>query len=151
MYNIYPENAEVMKDRDIINNYIHGGRGIVDLISPSDNKHTYAFLKPKNPSIFPDDVVFVYAYHEYSKLFYIGMIEDGKFRLTRHSRFLVDTEIVKGAIYINKMATIPEFAEKSQMTLKHLGMCARCGRPLSDEKSLKEGIGKKCKKKLQIV
>lgn len=148
---VYPEYAQVMKDREVIHRYVHGGNGVVDLVSPSGKKHSYAFLKPKNPSTFPDDVIFVYAFHDYEKLFYIGMIEDEVFRQTRHSRFLPDTEIVKGARYINQMATIPEFASKSLMTVNHLGRCARCGRALTDEKSLKVGIGKKCMKKLEIV
>lgn len=148
---VYPEHSEVMKDRNIIHRYIHGGKGVVDLIAPSGKKHSYAFLKPRNPTTFPDDVVFVYAFHNYEKLFYVGMIEGNTFRRTKNSRFLPDTEIVKGARYINTMANIDRFAEKSQMTLKHLGMCSRCGRKLMDEKSLREGIGKKCRKKLEIV
>lgn len=148
---VYPQYSEVMKDRQIIHRYIHGGSGIVDLIAPSGKKHSYAFLKPRNPTTFPDDVIFVYAFHNYEKLFYVGMIEGNVFRRTKNSRFLTDTEIVKGAKYINDMANIEGFAERSPMLLKHLGMCARCGRKLTDEKSLRAGIGKKCSKKLKIV
>ena len=45
-----------------------------------------------------------------------------------------------------KMATIDHFAELSQMALVHLGVCCRCGRPLTSEKYLLEGIGRRCKK-----
>lgn len=143
---VYPEYSQTLKDREIIHKYIHGGRGVVELVAPSGKKHTYAFLKPKDPTTFPDDVIFVYAFHNYEKLFYIGMIEEDVFRQTRHSRFLPDTEIVKGARYINQMANIENFAISSPMTLNHLGMCARCGRALTDEKWLKLGVGKKCMK-----
>lgn len=143
------EQSEVMKDREVIWNYIHGGKGIVDLIAPSGNKHTYAFLRPKNPTTFPEDVIFVYAFHNDEKLFYIGMIEQNEFRCTKNSRFLPDTDIVKGAFYILKMSNIEGFAENSRMTLKHVGICGRCGRALTSEKALATGIGPKCMKKLE--
>lgn len=146
MYRVYRDNATKLTDRATIYRYIHGGRGAVDLIAPSGKKHSYLFLRPRNGEHYPTDIVFVYALHNDDTKFYVGMIEEGKFRLTANSRFLGDTEIVKGARYIMKMATIDHFAEFSKMTLQHLGMCCRCGRPLSDEKYLEEGIGRKCRK-----
>ena len=76
------------------------------------------------------------------------MIEDGKFRLTRHSRFLPDTDIVKGAFFIMKMVKSQELTSNTRMALYHMGMCARCGRRLESEEALKYGIGKKCRKLL---
>lgn len=133
-------------DSDVIKQYILGGKGIVTLEAPSGNSHTYAFFKPRNGSEFPEDIRFVYAVHEKKKLFYIGMIEQGRLRLTRNSRFLADTEIVKGAFYIMKMANNPLL--RTPMKLYHEGVCCRCGRPLTDEKSLKYGIGRSCRNKL---
>lgn len=147
MYKVYRENSTKMIDKEIIHRYIHGGRGAVDLIAPSGKKHTYLFLRPRNGLYYPSDIVFVYALHNDETKFYVGMIEENKFRLTCHSRFLEDTEIVRGAKYIVKMATIDNFAEKSAMTLNHLGVCCRCGRPLTQDEALHQGIGKKCKKK----
>lgn len=131
-----------MTDSSTIWMYITAGRGIVTLEAPSGKSHTYAFLKPVNASEFPDDVIFVYAVHEEKQLFYIGMIEGKFFRLTRHSRFLSDTEIVKGANYIMKMASNPKL--HTPMKLYHEGICCRCGRPLTSEKSLQSGIGHTC-------
>lgn len=135
-----------MTDRNIIHRYIIGGRGIVTLEAPSGKSHTYAFKRPLNASEFPDDVIFVYAVHDKEKLFYIGMMEGLNFRLTHNSRFLEDTEIVRGAQYIVKMASYNDLASRSKMKLYHEGICCRCGRPLTSEKSVEQGAGPKCLK-----
>lgn len=149
MIRLNEEYRHQMTDNSIICRYINGGRGVVTLEAPSGKSHTYMFRKPINSSEFPEDVVFVYAVHDKEKLFYIGMIEDRYFRLTRNSRFLEDTEIVKGAKYIMRMAYIPHHAEQSSMKLYHEGICCRCGRPLTTEKSVDAGVGKKCEQLLE--
>lgn len=101
---LYPESSHRLRTCEDIRNYIYGGRGIVTLKAPSGKQHTYAFYKPMNSEGFPDDIRFVYAIHECRQKFYIGMIENEIFRLTRNSRFLPDTEIVKGAKYIMRMS-----------------------------------------------
>ena len=75
------------------------------------------------------------------------MLELGKFRLTRNSRFLEDTDIVKGAKYIMRMSNDDSLCHTTPMKLYHEGMCARCGRRLLDSKSKKIGYGYKCLKK----
>lgn len=141
---IYPESSHRLSTAEDIKNYIYGGRGIVTLTAPSGKSHTYIFAKPKNTDVFPDDVLFVYALHEGIKQFYVGMVEKGRFRLTHNSRFLPDTEIVKGARHIMKMATTPGL--ETPMEITHNGVCCFCGRKLSSEKSIITGIGPKCKK-----
>lgn len=141
---LYPESSAKLDTAEKIKDYIYGGRGIVTLKAPSGKSHTYIFARPKNTDVFPDDVLFVYALHEGVKQFYIGMIEGGGFRLTHHSRFLPDTEIVKGARYIMKMANVKDL--DTPMELYHNGMCAFCGRQLTSEASINAGIGPKCKK-----
>ena len=130
-----------------INRFIHGGKGICTLEAPWGTNHTYLFAKPENSDVFPDDVVFVYAVHE-SKHFYIGMIEQNKFRLTRNSRFLADNEITKGAAYIVKMANSEALVRDTPMVLYHNGRCARCGRmlPTTLDRENKTGFGRKCLK-----
>lgn len=139
-----------MLDQDIIHRYIHGGRGIVTLEAPSGKSHMYAFYRPKNDSIFPEDIIFVYAVHDRCKLYYIGMLGGDCFRLTHNSRYLSDTEIVKGAKYIVNMSNVVGFAQRSKMKLFHEGVCCRCGRALKTEKSLQQGIGSKCLKLCSI-
>lgn len=146
MYKIHPENSRQLTDQKIIYDYIHGGRGVVKLQAPLGGSHTYFFKKPAEKYAFPDDVLFVYAIHDEKQLFYLGMVEKDKFRTTRNSRFLPDSDIVKGAVYIMKMATTPNF--KTPMKLFHMGVCARCGSKLCAEKSLVTGIGPKCRKKI---
>lgn len=148
---IYPEFSHQFKDSSLLNNYILGGHAVVTLESPSGTKHTYVYAIPKNSESFPEDVRFVYALHDGKKELYIGMIELNKFRLTRNSRFLPDTDIVKGAFYIENMRKTQAFLDKSPMKIYHEGVCARCGRKLSDEKSKEIGFGPKCKKRLKVI
>lgn len=142
MIHLYEEERGVLTDPKLIKQYIMGGKGILTLESPSGKHHTYYFKKPRNEDCFPKDVIFVYCLHEGSELFYVGMIEQGKFRLTQSSRFLFDSEIVKGAKYIMKMAS--SCNDGRPMKLYHEGMCCRCGRRLTNPDSIKRGIGRKC-------
>ena len=149
MFKVYPDSSKQFESSELITDYIYGGRGIMKLESPSGVHHYYMFKKPADRDAFPDDVIFVYAIHDFEKAFDIGMIEQGKFRLTRNSRFLPDTDIVKGAFYIMKMAASQALVDKTLMILSHMGMCARCGRELTTDKSIESGIGPKCRKRLK--
>lgn len=149
MFKVYPDGSQQFKSSELITDYIYGGRGIMKLESPSGTHHYYMFQRPADRDAFPDDVIFVYAIHNFEKKFYLGMIEQGKFRLTRNSRFLPDTDIVKGAFYIMKMSYSQPLVDKTPMKLSHMGMCARCGRELITEKSIHSGIGPKCRKRLK--
>lgn len=150
MIKMYPESERAFHSSVAISEYIHGGRGIVKLQAPSGAHHFYMFQKPMEIDAFPDDVIFVYAIHEQKTKFYLGMIEENQFRLTRNSRFLPDTDIVKGAYYIIKMANNQSLVDRTPMVLSHMGMCARCGRQLTAEDVLEGGIGKKCRKILGL-
>lgn len=147
MLKMYPESSSSFTNSIDIVNYIHGGRGIMKLEAPSGKSHIYLFQKPYDA--FPDDVIFVYAIHELKK-FYLGMIENSKFRLTKNSRFLPDTEIVRGAFYIVRMSHHQDLVNNTRMTLYHMGLCARCGRKLQSDETVRTGIGKKCRKILGI-
>lgn len=143
---LYPESRHLLEGVEDISRYIYGGKGVVTLLSPTGVQHTYAFQKPRDSDEFPDDVRFVYAVHDNCKLFYIGMVENGEFRLTKRSRFLNDTEIVRGARYIWKMANM---SFETPMKLYHEGMCARCGRQLTSEHSKIHGFGKDCLRRVK--
>lgn len=146
---LYHESSHIFTDSNLLNQYIMGGQAVVTLESPKGTKHTYVYAVPKNSESFPSDVRFVYALHDGKKQLYIGMIELDKFRLTKNSRFLPDTDIVKGATYIEHMRHDQNFIEKSPMKIYHEGICARCGRQLKDEKSIAIGFGRKCMKRLK--
>lgn len=134
----------LMTDSQAIHRYLHGGAGEVTLASPRSGKaHTYAFLRPRNSRDFPPDTIFVYVVHEGHRM-YIGMLSGEDFRLTAKSRFGPDTEAVKGAYYIVKMANRQDVVDTKQMNLYHHNTCCFCGRPLKTTKALQAGIGRKC-------
>lgn len=147
MFNMHHEYSAKLTTCEDIKEYCMGGRAVVTLLSPATKvHHTYYFLKPRNEDVFPDDVRFVYAVHAEQKLFYLGMIEQDKFRLTRASRFDNHTDIVKGARYIMRM--MADSRTLDRMELYHEGICSVCGRALTNPKSLKSGIGPKCRKRI---
>lgn len=131
-----------------LKNCMFGGRGLVCLVAPSNKAHTYRFSKPRNTDDFPDDVIFVNVLHE-RKYFYLGMIERGKFRLTKNSRFLEDTESVKGVKYLMDMIDNEELFSKSSMRFYHAGKCACCGREMRSAKAISAGVGPKCLNRLK--
>ena len=134
----------LMTDSKVIYRYLHGGAGTVTLANPNTWKaHSYAFLKPVNERDFPEDTIFVYVIHDNRRI-YLGLLSGSEFRLTAKSTFGEDTEAVKGARYIVKMANRQDLVDKRLMNLYHSGKCCICGRPLSGNKSLDSGIGKKC-------
>lgn len=148
MLKLYPECANRFTDTEQLRRYIYGGKGVITLLSPSGVHHTYYYKKPRNEDEFPDDVIFVYAVHDRCKLFYVGMIESGIFRLTRWSRFNSDTDIVKGAKFVMKLLQYPNYINETRMIVQHEGMCSVCGRKLTNPKSLMSGIGPRCARKL---
>lgn len=147
MVHVYPESSHKFTSCDAIYRYCMGEQGVVTLQNPTNLKHhTYLFKKPAELNAFPEDVRFVYAVHNGNKLFYVGMIEQDKFRITRASRFGNHTEIVRGAYFIMRMMRDPKTLE--QMDLYHQGVCCMCGRKLTSPKSIEFGIGPKCRKRI---
>ena len=153
MLKLYKEHSAQFHNPADLQTYCFGGRGVVTLHNPVTNvHHTYYIKKPQNEDEFPQDVYFVYAVHVaegINKCFYIGMIEQGKFRLTRASRYATHTAIVKGANYLMRM--MHDIKAFRKMNVYHEGMCSVCGRPLTSPKSLHRGIGPKCWAYLQDV
>lgn len=144
---ICPEHRHELVGSSAIRSYLSGGRGVVTLESPTGVSHTYFYRRPDKHDMFPEDVIFVYALHNCESLHYVGMMENFKFRLTHNSKFLPDTEIVRGAQYIDKMM---HKDMKTPMKLYHEGVCARCGRPLTNSKSVECGFGSRCKKHYEL-
>lgn len=142
----------LLTNSKVINRYIRAGKGELVLQGPSGKAHKYAFLSPKDSTNFPEDTIFVYAIHE-NKKFYLGMLQESEpwFRRTAKSAFGEDTEAVKGARYICKMANKQDLVDKTPMKLYSSGKCCKCGRPLTAPSELHEGIGKKCCKKFDLL
>ena len=155
---LFPEYSTTFTSQENLYQYLYGGQAIVTLESPSGVKHTYSYEAPINRNSFPDDVRFVYAVHfedddlhsrEYKK-FYLGMIENDDFRMTRNSRFTYNSPIMKGAFYIEKMRKSQEFLAQSSMSIYHNGTCGMCGSKITAGKSLMRGFGRTCYKKFQL-
>ena len=143
--------ARLMTDSKVIYRYLHGGKGEVTLVSPRSWKaHSYKFLKPSNDREFPEDTIFVYVMHEGRRM-YLGMLSGSDFRRTAKSSFNEDTEAMKGARFIVKMANRQDLVDTKGMLLYHSGKCCYCGRQLDTPKSLAQGIGKKCLQKYNII
>lgn len=145
---MYPQSSCELIGNEIIKNYLLGGKAVVTLESPSGEHHTYAVNQPNSPDIFPDGTFFIYCQIDSGLWLYVGMIEDRySFRLTRASNWGYDSKIVKGARYIVRMMNGLPY--DSRMKLYHAGVCSVCGRQLTTPKSIKLGIGPKCRKKIR--
>lgn len=139
----------LMTDSSIIYRYIHGKNGKVTLVNPNSNKaHSYVFARPADETRFPENTIFVYALHEGHRM-YIGLLDGSGLRRTAASMFGEDTEAVKGARYVVNMANRQDLVDRKAMLLYHSGRCCVCGRKLTSAKAMKDGVGKKCLKKLE--
>ena len=141
-------NRNRITDREILRNYLFGGRAKVTLQSPSGVHHTYEFRKPRDASEFPEDVFFVYTLTHTHRYIYVGMVECNKFRCTMHSRFREYTDICKGAVYILRIVNEPTLLTTTAMQIFHEGTCSMCGRALTDPISIKYGLAPTCRMRL---
>lgn len=144
-----PDSRLQLTDSSMLHGYIYGGNAELTMVGPAGTAHTYIISKPRNSDDFPPDIRFVYVVHE-EKKFYLGMIENNKFRCTAHSRFDESSETVKGAKYLMNLAKNQPLFDITPMKLYQSGRCARCGRKLSSDKALSRGFGKKCYQIAQI-
>lgn len=142
----------ILKNSEIINRYIHAGKGELVLRAPSGVAHKYAFLEPNNKQDFPEGTIFVYIFHN-DKKYYLGMVPYGEtlFRRTAKSSFNEDTDAMKGARFIVRMANDQGLVDRTPMKLYQSGKCCKCGRPLTADDGVAEGIGKKCLQKYKLL
>lgn len=129
--------------KDRIFNYITGGKGVVTLQSSSGVHHTYQFSAPDSRKE-GEDTMFVYTLIDNNSWVYVGMYKDKSFRLTKKSKFPITSPIVKGVAFILKLMLKPDYSDE-RMHLFHEGVCARCGRPLTNPDSIEIGMGPVCR------
>lgn len=138
------EPAYELKGSENIRNYILGGKGILQLKSPSNVSVTYLFSSPRTDK-FPENTIFIYAAVKSDVWLYVGMLTpQGWFKQTWNSKFSKDHYVTKGAKYLVNIAF--DRIHDSPMKIYHCGICCRCGRKLKSPLSLSRGIGPKCKK-----
>lgn len=138
-----PDEKYRITDAGMLQEFLCGGQAELTLVGPAGTAHKYLFARPKNSDDFPPDIRFVYVIHE-DKRFYIGMLEQGVFRCTAHSKFDESCECVKGARYIVLLSNNQILLNTTKMKLYQSGKCARCGRELDSDNAIKIGFGKKC-------
>jgi hypothetical protein len=74
---------------------------------------------------------------------YLGLIQNGIFRLTRNSRAGVDAPSVRAfAFFWGSTELHPS------LVVRHEGRCGRCGRTLTVPESIDAGIGPECASKI---
>lgn len=129
-----------------ITDYILGGNGVVTLKSYTGIHHTYWFAAPRNRNA-GDDTMFIKTLVDGGDWVYVGMYKDKNFHLTKASRFSMQSPIVKGVFFILKLMFKPDFSDE-RMHLYHMGICSRCGRPLTNPDSIEFGIGPVCRELL---
>lgn len=130
-----------------ISQYLSGGHGVVTLVSPSGKSYSYKFRYPREEQTFIDGTMFVYSREGNKKWLYVGMFVSGIFRSTAMSEFSRSSEVFKGAKYVVRMATDKDL--KTPMKLYHEGYCCVCGRRLTSVKTMSEGVGPKCKRRMK--
>ena len=138
-----PDDKLKITNSEMLTEYIHGGNAVLTLVGPAGTAHTYIFKCPRNSTEFPPGVRFVYVLHEDVR-FYLGILDQGKFRRTMHSNFTEEAETVKGAKYIVRLASDQQLLDTTLMKLYQSGRCARCGRLLDSDASFVHGFGRKC-------
>ena len=133
-------------DSERVKKYVLGGNGTVTLESDvSGTHHTYSFhTNEDNP-----DKIWIYTLVTENSWVYVGYYSKTYecFKLTAKSVFKPDSAIVKGVAYIFKMILNPNFHD-DRMHLLHEGICAVCGRPLTNPASIELGIGPYCMTKI---
>lgn len=89
---------------------------------------------------------YIHVYYEYGYLDfkYLGFYWDGKIR--RKGNIIVDTPVAQAISWSMSMierGKIDKFTEFVEIL--HTGKCAKCGRTLTDARSIELGVGPQCR------
>lgn len=140
---INPTASHELIGNDSIARYILGGKGVVTLKSHTGVHHTYLFESPASqPS--GSDMMFVKTLVGGSEWVYVGIYRNRRFYLTKASKFNKDSAVVRGVYFILKLMHKPGYSD-DRMHLYHMGVCSKCGRPLTNPESIKIGLGPHCR------
>lgn len=135
-------NAHEIHDPKHVKTYLLAGRATVTLVSERTGaRYTFRVNAAKDN----DQRFFVSLLtgpDNESSYTYVGMIENGEFRLTKASKFAADSLPVRGFNYFWRHAVAEQAA--ADLTVMHAGRCGRCNRLLTVPASLKTGLGEDC-------
>ncbi len=70
---------------------------------------------------------------------YLGLVQNGQFRLTRNSKAGIDAPSVKAFAFFMKLTDLHK-----DLVVRHEVRCGRCGRTLTVPESIDRGIGPEC-------
>lgn len=145
---MYVEQSCRISDELNIKRQVYGGQNALTLISPSKVSRVYLFKPPIHPEDFDSSVRFAYVKDNHAAWNYVGMLKHGQFYATGMSQFSTSSPEFRGADFIVNVAE--GHRKLLPMELYHEGKCARCGRTLLTPKSIKDGVGPRCKRLIQV-
>jgi Family of unknown function (DUF6011) len=123
------------------------GNAIITLQSLRTGEHfTYKIRAKQRDPRFPSVVYFVDLLSgpdNNSDYFYLGIIANGEFRLTKGSRTTLDAPSFKAFRFFWRSTTL-----HPELLVRHEGRCGRCGRTLTVPESIDRGIGPECAQKM---
>lgn len=131
--------------------YIMGGNATITVVSKKTGKYyTYKVKKPNGRDTGRRFVGLLSGPDNEDDYTYLGLLENGAFRLTSKSKMTKDSIPVRVFRYavenICGSFKIPDDCE-----VWHEGSCAVCGRKLTVPESLERGIGPECAAKLGLA
>lgn len=143
-----------MTETTLNRDFLLGGKAAFVIKNPAGNKFEFSVRKGKPTEQYPNPSYFVslrdgnHPKSRYGSV-YMGLLDSqtGKIRHTRNSNFGPDSTEFKVAQWAITLIGRGEKAPDGY-TLNHTGKCGVCGRKLTDEESVKTGIGPICRDKV---
>lgn len=142
-----------MKNITLTRDFFLGGKAIFTVQNNDTGEHrTYRIKASKPNDRYPNPAYFVGLLSgpdNTSSYQYLGMVDpqNGNVRLTAKSRMTEESAAVKGIRYVlGRVFSSGQIHD--QMEVRHAGHCGRCGKTLTEPKSLDCGLGPCCRKAL---
>jgi hypothetical protein len=140
--NIEAKNMIRFEDETSLKDFVLGGKAILTLESKKTGKrYTYRIRKSKDGRTW-FVALLTGNNNEYDYSYIVAMDKDLNIRLTKKSPMpLTAVPVVAIKFFMDriKLNNIPK-----NLVVYHYGICAKCGRLLTDPDSIKRGIGPKC-------
>jgi hypothetical protein len=140
-FNFARTKYEIEQINDIMN-FVFAGNAIFTLESKKTNNHyTFKVIQLKENS----NKFWVYVLRgpdNKTSYTYLGMIVNMEFSLTKGSHYTNESTCFKAfEIFFNNLKVLHIH---TQMGFYHMGICGKCGRPLTVPSSIERGIGPIC-------
>ncbi len=141
----HPNHYEIEQIGDI-KNFVFAGSAIFTLESTlSGSWYTFKVEQSdKNDKMFFVSVL--RGSDNTSSYTYLGLVINDEFRLTKNSKYGEEASCYKAFNFFFK--DLMRMHIHSKLKFYHLGICSKCGRPLTTPESVKIGIGPICLSKM---